>query len=77
MTVDLLAIDAEPANASVVAYLEDLLARARGGQFSSIAVAWVYRDGSTGSGMSDIPSLAALTGAVTALQGKLVADMLE
>ena len=73
----LVAIDAEPANASVVAYLEEVLQRAREGQFSSIAVAWVYRDGSTGSGTSDVPSLPALTGSVAALQGKLVAEMID
>lgn len=74
---NLLTLDPEPANASVIAYLEHVLSRAHEGEFSSIAIAWVYRDGSTGSGMSDIPSLAALTGAVAALQGKLVADMIE
>lgn len=73
---DLIPIDPEPANASVIAYLEHTLSRAREGQFSSIAIAWVYRDGTTGSGTSDVPSLPALTGAVAALQGKLVADMI-
>lgn len=73
----LIAIDAEPANASVITYLESLLERARAGEFSAIAAAYVYRDGSTGSGTSDIPSLAALTGSVAALQGKLVADMID
>jgi hypothetical protein len=74
---DLIHIDPEPANASVIAYLEHVLSRAREGEFSSIAIAWVYRDGTTGSGTSDVPSLPALTGAVAALQGKLVADMID
>lgn len=72
---DLTVIDAEPVGEDVVAYLEDLLCRARAGEFSSIAVAFVYRDGSTGSGNSSAPSLAALLGAVAGLQHKLAEDL--
>ncbi len=74
---DLIAIDPEPVGADVVAYLEHQLARAREGTLSAIAVAYVYRDGTTGSGFSRQHNLAAMTGAVTALQAKLVADMIE
>jgi len=74
---DLVAIDAEPVGASVVAYLESLLERARAGEFSAIAAAYVYRDGSTSSGYSDQHNLATMVGSVEALKVKLVRDMLE
>jgi hypothetical protein len=74
---DLRAIDVEPVSASVLAYLEDLTERARAGEFSTIAVAYVYRDGSTGSGHSDAHNLAAIVGAVEALKTKLIRDMID
>jgi hypothetical protein len=69
-------INAAPVDATVVTYLEHLLARARQGEFSAVAVAYVNRDGSTGSGHSDQHSLATMVGAVACLQTKLLADMM-
>lgn len=73
---DLHAINVEPVSESVLAYLADLTERAKAGEFSTIAVAYVYRDGSTGSGHSDAHNLAAIVGAVAALQTKLIRDMI-
>jgi hypothetical protein len=76
MVADLRVIDATPADATVIAYLEHLLDRARAGEFSAVAVAYVYRDGRTGSGHSDQHSLPTMVGSVACLQAKLIADML-
>lgn len=70
--LDLTVIESEPAGAGIVEYLETLLEQAQAGALSSIAVAKVYRDGTTGSGWSELPSLATMIGAVTILQSKLV-----
>jgi hypothetical protein len=74
---ELIAIDPEPASASVVDYLEHLIERARLGQFSSIAAAYVYRDGTTGSGYSDQHNLATMVGSIEALKVKLLRDMTD
>jgi hypothetical protein len=71
---NLIAIDPEPISASIVDYLENLIERARAGQFSAVAAAYVYRDGSTGSGYSDQHNLATMVGSVEALKVKLVRD---
>lgn len=71
---DLTVITPHPAGQGIVAYLEQLLEQARAGELSAIAVAKVYRDGTTGSGWSEVPALAAMIGAVTTLQAKLVED---
>ena len=73
---DLHVIDPTPVDAAVVDYLEHLLARAREGRYSAIAVAFVYRDGSTGSGYSRQHSLATMVGGVEALKTKLIREML-
>lgn len=72
---DLIVIEPEPANPGVAEYLEKLLARARDGEFSAIAVAYVYRDNTTGSGFSDQHSLPTMIGSVAGLQAKLIAEM--
>lgn len=69
---ELTVIEREPISASVIAYLEKLLGEARNGELSAIAVTKVYRDGTTGSGWSDLPALATMVGAVAILQVKLV-----
>lgn len=70
-------IDAEPPAQGVVEYLEKQLERAKSGDFSAIAMAVVYRDGSTGSGYSQLHNTATMVGSVRALEAKLVREMLD
>jgi hypothetical protein len=70
-------IDPEPADESVLAFLEDVLEKARAGKYSAVAAAFVYRDGSTGSGYSHQHNIPTMVGSVEALKGKLVRDMIE
>lgn len=72
---DLHVIEPPAPDRTVIAYLEHLLERARAGEFSAISVAYVYRDGRSGHGHSDISSLATMAGAVGALQFDLLRDM--
>jgi len=65
-------IDAEPIGVDVVATLESVLERAREGRISSVAIAMVYRDGSTNRTWSKSPSLSALVGAVARLLAALI-----
>lgn len=74
---DLRVIDSVPADKSVTDYLEHVAAKIAEGNVSAIAVAFVYRDGSTGSGYSEQPNSATMVGAVEALKAKLVGNMLE
>lgn len=54
----------------MVARLEDLLVRAKAGELSSVAFAWVERDGTTGSDFSKAPYASQLAGSISALQFK-------
>jgi hypothetical protein len=65
-------INAEPLGRDIIAKLEDALAKARAGELSSIGLAVVYRDGSTGTGWSDAPSIGLLIAATTRLQHRLL-----
>lgn len=74
---ELTVIEPEPPGNGVVEYLEHCLKKAKSGEISAVAVAYVYRDGSTGSGYSEQHNLATTVGAVRALETKLVRDMLD
>jgi hypothetical protein len=67
-SVKLHAIDAEPATSDTVRTLEAVLEQARAGELSSVAVAYVFRDGSSGSEWSEAPSFSCLVGAITRMQ---------
>jgi hypothetical protein len=69
---ELRVVEPEPANASVVERIEAVLEMARKGEFSSVAIATVYRDGHSGSSWSEVPSLSLLIGAVARMQAKLL-----
>lgn len=73
--VDLVAIDPEPAGTDVIATLERAMEKARAGELSSVAVAFVYRDGCTGHVWSLLPSFGTMIGSVARLLHKLNADM--
>ncbi len=72
MSADLIPIDCEPPGESVAAMLEALLALARDGKLSAVAIAMVYRDGSTGDAWSKPHSTATLIGAVSVMQARLI-----
>lgn len=74
---DLHVIDPPRPDQSVIAYLEDLLGRAKEGEFSMIAVAYVHPDFSTGHGHSALSSTATMAGAVASLQHDLTRTMLD
>ncbi len=65
-------IDAEPLGEDVIARIEEVLELARKGEFSSVAIASVYRDGSTGKSWSAAPSLSLLIGSVARMQAALI-----
>ena len=69
---DVHVLDAEPPGEDVVAKLEEALGKARAGEFSSVAMAVVYRDGSAGRSWSKPPSLSLLIGAVARLEAALI-----
>ena len=61
---ELIPIDAEPEGDGIVKALERALERARAGDFSSVAIVWVKRDGSTGNSRSALPNHATMIGAL-------------
>lgn len=65
-------ITAEPVGKGVISLLEELLAEARAGEISSIAVATIDREGVPTSRFSRAPSLTTLIGGVTMLQADLI-----
>jgi hypothetical protein len=67
-------LDAEPVGADAVEKLEDALTKAKAGELSSVAIAVVYRDGTSGRAWSAAPSLSCLIGAVARLQSALIED---
>lgn len=69
---DLKVLDAEPLGEDVVAKLEEVLKRAHAGELSSVAIATVYRDGSTGRSWSTAPSMSLLIGSVVRLEAALI-----
>jgi len=64
-------IEPEEPGEDVVETLEYLLAKARAGEISSVAVAVVYRSGIPGATWSRLPSLVAALGAVSRLAHRL------
>lgn len=74
---DLVAIEPPRPDQSVVAYLEDLLQRARDGEFAMVAVAYVHPDFSTGHGHSALGSNATMVGAIASLQWDITREMVD
>lgn len=68
----LVALESEPVGEDVVAKLEEALEIARQGRLSSVAIATVYRDGTTGRSWSKAPSLSLLIGGVARLEAALI-----
>ncbi len=70
--VEVRVLDAEPPCVDTVAKLEEVLKEARAGRLSSVAIAVVYRNGSSGAFWSKAPSLSCLIGAIVRLQYEIV-----
>lgn len=60
----LVSIPAEPPGEGVVEILEEALERARNGEFSSVTVVWVLRDGACGDRHSFLPNTSTMLGAM-------------
>lgn len=74
---DLHAIDPIDKSEDVIATLERALEKAREGDVASVAVCFVYRDGSTGQLWSFQRVVAMMIGCAQILIAKLVQDALE
>lgn len=72
MTQNILAlVPAQPVTNEVVEFLEGALEKARAGEYSSVALATVGRDGSMGNGWSTLHSFALMTGSCARLLHKV------
>jgi hypothetical protein len=72
---ELKAIDAEPApSPDIIERLNEVCQQITDDKISSVAIAVVYRDGSTGKSWSTAPSLSLLIGAVERLKSALVRE---
>ena len=71
---DLRVITCEPIGESVIERLEYALAQAREGKVSSVAIAWVDREGRSHETWSYAPSTGTLVGAVQSLSYRLVKE---
>lgn len=68
---DLVALDPEPVSQRLVQTIEEAVELASAGELSSVAIAYVLRDGSVGCMWSDLPSRAAMMGSIARLNHKL------
>ena len=57
-------IEPEGVSPDLIETLEAVLEKARGGELSSVAIAYVYRDGTIGRTWSTAPSFGTLLGAI-------------
>lgn len=67
-------IDAEPPAQDVIATLERALRQARDGELSSVALAFVHRDGAVSAEWSSLPSRPAMLGSISRLAHKINLD---
>lgn len=77
MAAELREITCEPPGEDIVPLLESLIERAKAGELSSLAVAYVNREGCTAQEWSPAPSLATLLGSVAALQHRLIERLID
>ena len=71
---DLHVLPCEPLGQTVVEKLEQVLELAREGKISSVAIAWVDREGRAHECWSYSPSTGTLVGAIQSLAYRLVKD---
>jgi hypothetical protein len=72
---DLRVLTAEPQGAGIVEHLEAVLAQAKAGSISSVAIAFVHRDGAVDGVWSAPPSVGLLLGAISRLGHRLHLEM--
>lgn len=72
MAADIRVISCAPEGIGVVELLEQMLERAREGEFSSVALAYVDRDGVTGSGWSKLHGTATMIGALEFTKASMI-----
>ncbi|RDC59804.1 hypothetical protein HME9302_00025 [Alteripontixanthobacter maritimus] len=76
MTAELHKLDCEPPTEGITELLEDMIEQNEAGKLSSLAFSVVYRDGTTGSGHSFMPSVSTMIGGVELLKEKLIRQVL-
>jgi len=69
---DLRVIEAEPAGPGIVELLESALKDARNGALSSVAIALVYRDGTSNWNWSEAPSASTLIGCIERMKADFI-----
>lgn len=72
---ELRAIDPEPLGKSVIDVLEHVLAKAKAGELSSVAVAYIHRDAAPGWNWSEVPNSSTLIGAIERLKHDLIGSV--
>lgn len=71
MSADVHALDTVPPDKDVLQKLNEAMEDAEAGKISMVALAVVYRDGSTGGSWSTIHSLGSITGSAAILLSRL------
>jgi hypothetical protein len=72
MTAELIPISCEPVGESIGELIADIQAAHSKGEVSSLAIAIVYRDGSTTQAFSTLPNTATMLGALERLKCKIL-----
>ena len=75
MTATLIPITCEPPGKGIAEVLDEMREMVNKGEISSLAIAYVFRDGGTGLAHSAMPSRATLIGAIERLKYKLLRDV--
>lgn len=68
---ELLSIEPERGDPSIVGMLEEVLSDARAGKLSAVGLAIVHRDGCSEARWSECPSIPAMLGSISRLSYKL------
>lgn len=74
MTAKLIPITCEPLGKGIAEVLDKMREMVDKGEISSLAIAYVFRDGCTGLAHSAMPSRSTLIGAIERLKYKLLKD---
>ena len=74
---DLRVIDAAPVSKSIIEVLEEALEKAKNDDLSSVAIAWIYRDGAPGWNWSETPNTSTMIGAIERLKADIIRNIDE
>lgn len=75
--MNLTTIDSIPVSDDIIETLENVIELARTNQISAVAIAMVYRDGSTGQRWSNLHNTSSMIGSLTILIHKLVKRIID